>query len=248
MSSSAGRCSEPQRVAVDLASDGGEPLWSMPDGVHCRRDGQEDLSGADVAGGLVAANVLLAGLHGHAQRAVSVGVDAHPDDATRDPAYLKGFETPKGKGRTKSLYEMEFYGKGAGPSRSSTNFMDMLATALPGVADSAKAFFEALKKKESTPEKQPPPDAPDMAAMKEAQIENLALKLLKAHCKIPEMEDMARMNEAREPPRLFAAHHLNHRDLDHAVVLRVEARGLHVDHGQGSLKPTYSVAHGRLLF
>ncbi len=50
-------------------------------GVEGRHDGKQRLGGADVAGGFLPADVLLAGLHGHAQGFVAVAVDRHTDNA-----------------------------------------------------------------------------------------------------------------------------------------------------------------------
>ena len=55
----------------------------MIDRVERSHVGQQCLRGADVAGGLVAADVLLAGLQGHAISEIAGGVFRHSDDAPR---------------------------------------------------------------------------------------------------------------------------------------------------------------------
>ncbi len=55
----------------------------MVDGVEGRHVGEQRLGGADVAGGLVAADVLLARLQRHAVGDVAGGVVAGADDAAR---------------------------------------------------------------------------------------------------------------------------------------------------------------------
>ncbi len=51
-----------------------EPIWAMVDGIHGRDVGQEGLGGADVAGSLVSANVLLSGLEAQPIRGVLVHI------------------------------------------------------------------------------------------------------------------------------------------------------------------------------
>ncbi|MNZ53724.1 hypothetical protein D3C78_716090 [compost metagenome] len=55
-------------------------------GEHAGDVGQQHLGGADVAGGLLAADVLLAGLHGQAQGGLAEAVDRHADQAARHVA------------------------------------------------------------------------------------------------------------------------------------------------------------------
>ena len=59
-----------------------------PDGREVDRRGQRQqrLVRADVAGGLVAPDVLLAGAHGHDERALPVEVGGHPDEPPGDLA------------------------------------------------------------------------------------------------------------------------------------------------------------------
>ncbi len=51
-----------------------EPFWAVIHGVHGRHNGQEDLGGADVAGGLIPADVLLPGLKGQPKGGIAVGI------------------------------------------------------------------------------------------------------------------------------------------------------------------------------
>lgn len=66
-------------VAVDAAADPAQPLGAVVDGVHPGDHREQHLRGADVAGGLLAADVLLAGLQREAVGGAAVGVlgDAH---------------------------------------------------------------------------------------------------------------------------------------------------------------------------
>ncbi len=67
---------------MDAGGDGGETLGAMIDGVEPGDVGQQGLGGTDVGGGLLAANVLLAGLHRHAQGGVAAGIAGDADDAS----------------------------------------------------------------------------------------------------------------------------------------------------------------------
>ena len=49
-------------VAVNSRSDRAQALGTVVDGIHRGHDGEQNLGGADVAGGLISADVLLAGL------------------------------------------------------------------------------------------------------------------------------------------------------------------------------------------
>ena len=61
-------------LLVDPRGDGGQPLGAVVDAVHGGDDRQEGLGGADVRGGLLTADVLLAGLEGQAQGGGAVAV------------------------------------------------------------------------------------------------------------------------------------------------------------------------------
>ena len=67
---------------VRAPRDGREALGSVVGGVHGRDHGEQDLRRADVAGGLLAADVLLARLEREAVCRGSVRVDAHADETT----------------------------------------------------------------------------------------------------------------------------------------------------------------------
>mmetsp|Transcript_27393 Transcript_27393/g.68597 ORF Transcript_27393/g.68597 Transcript_27393/m.68597 type:complete len:324 (+) Transcript_27393:1918-2889(+) len=72
---------EDRGQAVRLVGDRLEALRPMIHRVHPRHVGQQRLRGANVGRRLVAANVLLARLHRHAQRGRAQGVDGDTDDA-----------------------------------------------------------------------------------------------------------------------------------------------------------------------
>mmetsp|Transcript_2524 Transcript_2524/g.11435 ORF Transcript_2524/g.11435 Transcript_2524/m.11435 type:complete len:541 (+) Transcript_2524:1032-2654(+) len=82
--------------AVGLVGDRLEPGRSVVDGVEPRHVREERLRGADVGGCLIAADVLLTGLHRHAERGRALGVDGHADDAAgHEPlVVLGGCEVP----------------------------------------------------------------------------------------------------------------------------------------------------------
>ncbi len=71
---------------VDALGDALEALRAVIDGIEAGDIGQQHLGGADVGVGLLAADVLLAGLQRHAQRGVAAGVLGHADDAARHAA------------------------------------------------------------------------------------------------------------------------------------------------------------------
>ncbi len=77
---------EDRGVAVGAPGDGPQALRAVVDGVHARHDGEQHLRGADVAGGLLATDVLLTGLQREAVRLVAVGVDGDADEAARQAA------------------------------------------------------------------------------------------------------------------------------------------------------------------
>mmetsp|Transcript_3300 Transcript_3300/g.11596 ORF Transcript_3300/g.11596 Transcript_3300/m.11596 type:complete len:853 (+) Transcript_3300:643-3201(+) len=75
--------------AVDPPGDMPQAVGSVVHSVHGGDVGEQGLGGADVRGSLLPPDVLLAGLHGHAQRGVSVLVDAGSDDPSgHDPLVL----------------------------------------------------------------------------------------------------------------------------------------------------------------
>ncbi|MCY1215383.1 hypothetical protein D9M72_272260 [compost metagenome] len=71
---------------VHAPGDAGQALRAVVHGVHAGDVGQQHLGGADVAGGLFAADVLLAGLHGQAQGRLAVAIDGDADQAARHVA------------------------------------------------------------------------------------------------------------------------------------------------------------------
>ena len=66
--------------AVDPAGDPRQPVRAVVDRVAGRGDGEQHLRRADVRGGLLAADVLLAGLQGQPQRGAAVDVVGEPDE------------------------------------------------------------------------------------------------------------------------------------------------------------------------
>ncbi len=72
---------EHRGVPVGALGDAPEPLGAVVDGVHAGDHGEQHLRRADVAGGLLAADVLLAGLQGEPVRRAAVGVLRDPDQA-----------------------------------------------------------------------------------------------------------------------------------------------------------------------
>ena len=60
----------------------------MENGVHPRHDREQDLGGADVARGLVAADVLLPGLERQAIGGATLGVARDPHESARDVTFV----------------------------------------------------------------------------------------------------------------------------------------------------------------
>ena len=80
----------------DAARDFFQAVGAVVDGIHRRHDGEEDLGGADVGRGLVAADVLLARAEGEAHGGVAGVVLGDPDEAAGHLAFegvLGGEET-----------------------------------------------------------------------------------------------------------------------------------------------------------
>ena len=77
-----------RRAVLAVRRDLLEALGAVVHAVERRDVGEQRLRGADVGGGLVAPDVLLARLHGHAVRGLALCVDGHADDATRHLARL----------------------------------------------------------------------------------------------------------------------------------------------------------------
>ena len=66
-----------------LCGDGAQAVRTVIHRVHRSHDGEQCLCGADIRGGLLAADMLLTCLQRHAQRGVAIGIHRHADDATR---------------------------------------------------------------------------------------------------------------------------------------------------------------------
>ena len=66
---------------VHALGDRAQPVGAVVDGIHGGHDGQQHLGGADVAGGLLAADVLLAGLQREAIGRAALGVVGDADHA-----------------------------------------------------------------------------------------------------------------------------------------------------------------------
>lgn len=78
-----GACEDACEI-VDASCDGGQALRPVVAGVHAGDDGEQSLRGADVACGFFASDVLFAGLDGHAEGGVALGIFADADDSTRE--------------------------------------------------------------------------------------------------------------------------------------------------------------------
>ena len=69
---------------VHPRGDAAQAVGAVVDGVGAGHDGEQHLGGADIRRRLLAPDVLLAGLHRHAQGVVTVDVLGQADDASRD--------------------------------------------------------------------------------------------------------------------------------------------------------------------
>ncbi len=72
--------------AVDAPGDGAQAFGAVIDGVHAGHVGEQHLRGADVGVGLLAADVLLAGLQRHAVGGLAARILGDADDAARHRA------------------------------------------------------------------------------------------------------------------------------------------------------------------
>ena len=72
---------------MDAPGDPFQAFRAVPGGIHAGDDGKENLGGADVAGGLVAADVLLTGLEAETHGGVAVAVDTDADEAAGELAF-----------------------------------------------------------------------------------------------------------------------------------------------------------------
>lgn len=73
---------------MHAGGDGFQSHRAVVDGVEARHVGQQHLGGTDVGVGLLAADMLLAGLHRHAQGTLAAGVLGNAYDATRHGALV----------------------------------------------------------------------------------------------------------------------------------------------------------------
>lgn len=75
-------------LAVDAFGDLPQASGAVIDGIHGGHHGQEHLGGADVAGGLVAADVLLPGLQSQAQGRPALSILRDPHQAPRQQPFV----------------------------------------------------------------------------------------------------------------------------------------------------------------
>ena len=73
-------------MEVDILGDATQPLRSMVDGIHRGDDRKENLGRANVAGRLLATDVLFAGLKGQAVGRIAVSVTRNTYQATGEAA------------------------------------------------------------------------------------------------------------------------------------------------------------------
>ena len=71
---------------MGAAGDGAQAFWAVINGEHRGHDSEQDLGGADVAGGFFPADVLLACLQRETIGGAAVGVMGHADQATGQAA------------------------------------------------------------------------------------------------------------------------------------------------------------------
>ena len=88
---------ERRRERVRATRDSRQPVGPVIDPVHCGHVRQQCLSGADVRGSLLAADVLLASLQCHPIGRVAMDVNGHADDASRR---LPDERLPRGEKRS----------------------------------------------------------------------------------------------------------------------------------------------------
>ena len=75
-------------MAVDALSNGAQPFRAVVNGIHRGHDGEKNLCRANVAGGLVAADMLLPGLECQAQRRVAGGILGNANEAAGKAALV----------------------------------------------------------------------------------------------------------------------------------------------------------------
>ena len=98
------------RLAGDVGGDPAEAVGPVVDGVHGCHDGQQHLGGADVRGGLLAADVLLAGLQRQSVRGCARGIHRHTDETPgelplepRAHRHVAGMRSPEAERHTETL-------------------------------------------------------------------------------------------------------------------------------------------------
>ncbi len=91
---------QPDSSAMHAQGDFFQPLRPVIHGIHGGHDGEQHLCGADVAGGLLTADVLLARLQGEAAGGVAGGVFGHTDEAAGQAAFESVFDRHEGGVRT----------------------------------------------------------------------------------------------------------------------------------------------------
>ncbi len=82
------RCGQDRGQAVRAAGNAGQAFRAVVNGVHRGHHRQQHLRGTDVGGGLLAADVLFAGLQGQAVGRVALGIDRNADQAARHRALV----------------------------------------------------------------------------------------------------------------------------------------------------------------
>ena len=78
-----------ERESMHAISNQAQAFRTVIDAVHAGHHCEQHLRSANVRGGLVAANVLLARLDGHAQRAISLRIAGNADDSPRKFAHVR---------------------------------------------------------------------------------------------------------------------------------------------------------------
>ena len=104
------RLGEVRGMAMHAPGDFAQAFGAVVDGIHRCHHGEQNLGGADVAGRLVATDVLLAGLERQAEGGIAGGVFRDSDEAAGEAAFVfvaRGEEgsvgTAEARGDTKAL-------------------------------------------------------------------------------------------------------------------------------------------------
>jgi len=72
--------------AVDAAGDGAQAFGTVVNGIHAGHDGEQYLGGTDIRSGFFAADVLFAGLQGHAVGGIALGINRNANQTARNLA------------------------------------------------------------------------------------------------------------------------------------------------------------------